>query len=187
MPLRLMQPHSLGVGRSQARVNAEWTERMVDMKKGMVMAVMASTLLALTYPCPAYAMAEQEVAELSIRVGEEFSICPELLQAAAWQESRYQEDAEAGGCSGLMQVSGCWHRERMERLGVVDLYDPEGNMRVAADYLAELFARYEDTGMVLMVYNGDSMAKEYQETGELSDYAAAVLEKSYQLEQEHGK
>lgn len=35
MPHRLMQPRSLGVGRSQARVNAEWTERMVDMKKGI--------------------------------------------------------------------------------------------------------------------------------------------------------
>ena len=28
-----MQPHSLGVRRSPARVNAEWTERMVDMDK----------------------------------------------------------------------------------------------------------------------------------------------------------
>lgn len=151
------------------------------------MAAAASALLALARPCPAYAMGEQEVTELSIRVGDEFGICPELLQAIAWQESRYREDAEAGGCSGLMQVSGCWHRGRMERLGVTDLYDPEGNMRVAADYLAELFARHEDTGMVLMSYSGDSMAEEYQETGELSEYAAAVLEKSYQLEREHGK
>lgn len=157
------------------------------MKLKTVVAALAGTWMALAAACPSHAMEEQEVAELSCRVGEEFGVCPELLQAAAWQESRYQEDAEAGECSGLMQVSGCWHRERMERLGVADLHDPEGNMRVAADYLAELFARYEDPGMVLMVYNGDSMAKEYQETGELSDYAAAVLEKSWQLEQEHGK
>lgn len=157
------------------------------MKKGMVMAVMASALLLLAHPCPAYAMGEQDVEELSIRVGKEFCICPETLQAIAWQESRYQEEAEAGGCSGLMQISERWHRERMERLGVTDLHDPEGNMRVAADYLAELAARYEDIGMVLMIYNGDSQAAEYGETGELSDYAAAILEKSYQLEQEHGK
>lgn len=157
------------------------------MKKGMVVAAMASTLLLLARPCPAYAMGEQEVEELSIRVGEEFCICPETLQAIAWQESRYQEEAEAGGCSGLMQISERWHRERMERLGVTDLHDPEGCMRVAADYLAELAAWYEDISMVLMIYNGDSQAAEYGETGELSDYAAAILEKSYQLEQEHGK
>lgn len=157
------------------------------MKLKTTVAALAGTWLALAAASPSHAMEEWEVAELSARVGEESGICPELLQAVAWQESGYQEDAEAGGCSGLMQVAGRWHRERMERLGVHDLYDPEGNMRVAADYLAELFARHEDPGMVLMVYNGDSMAETYQETGELSDYAAAVLERSCRLEQEHGK
>lgn len=157
------------------------------MKRRAVIALSVSALLVLVRPIPVYAVEEQEAEEISIQAGAEFGICPELLQAIAWQESRYQEDAESGGCSGLMQVSEQWHRERMERLGVADLHDPEGNMRVAADYLAELFARYEDAGMVLMVYNGDSRAREYRETGELSEYAAAVLEKSYQLEQEHGK
>ena len=155
------------------------------MRIKMFMAAMAAAWLVST--APAHAMEEQEVEELSARGGDEFGICPELLQAVAWKESGYREGAESGGCSGLMQVAGKWHRERMERLGVRDLYDPEGNMRVAADYLAELFATYEDPGMVLMAYNGDSMAKTYQETGELSGYAAAVLDKSYQLEQEHGK
>lgn len=157
------------------------------MKKRTIMVLISSVLLAFAYPCGVHAMEEQEVEEIAIRVGKEFDICPETLQAVAWKESRYQEKAEAGGCSGLMQVSGQWHQERMDRLGVTDLYDPEGNMRVAADYLAELFARYEDPGMVLMVYNGDSRAAVYQETGELSEYAEAVLEKSYQLELEHGK
>lgn len=149
--------------------------------------IFLTALAVLLHPQTAYAMEEQEVKELSDRVGEEFGICPELLQAVAWQESRYQEEAEAGGCSGLMQVSGRWHRARMERLGVADLHDPEGCMRVAADYLAELAGQYEDIGMALMVYNGDSQASEYQKTGELSEYAEAILEKSYQLETEHGK
>ena len=34
-------------------------------------------------------------------------------------------------------------------------------MLVAADYLAELFAQYEDLGMVLMVYSGDSGAEAF--------------------------
>ena len=42
--------------------------------------------------------------------------------------------------------------------------------------------------MVLMVYNGDSAASGYQNTGDgLSDYADSVLEKASQLEREHGK
>ncbi len=155
------------------------------MKQKIIIVLTALTVLL--HPQYGHAMEEQEVEEISARVGEEFGICPELLQALAWKESRYQEEAEAGGCSGLMQVAGRWHQERMGRLGVTDLYDPEGNMKVAADYLAELFARYEDPGMVLMVYNGDSQAAEYQKTGELSEYAEAVLEKSYQMELEHGK
>jgi hypothetical protein len=42
----------------------------------------------------------------------------------------------------------------MARLGVTDLYDPEQSMRVAADYLVELFERHCDVGLVLMIYNG---------------------------------
>ncbi|MCM1192694.1 MAG: lytic transglycosylase domain-containing protein [Acetatifactor muris] len=157
------------------------------MSRKTVTAAMAALVLSLAHAAPAYALEEREVEEISIRTGEEFGICPELLQAVAWQESRYQEDAEAGGCSGLMQVSERWHRERMERLGASDLHDPEENMRVAADYLAELAEEYEDIGMALMVYNGDSGAGEYRETGKLSGYAEAVLKMSYELEQKHGK
>lgn len=157
------------------------------MRRRNMAAVLAAIAIA-AFPLQASAMEEAEVEELSIRAGEEFGICPELLQAVAWKESSYREDAQNGGCTGLMQVSEYWHRERMQRLGVADLYDPEGNMRVAADYLAELFEQFEDTGMVLMVYNGDSTAYGYQNTGSgLSGYAGAVLEKAEQLEREHGK
>lgn len=71
---------------------------------------------------------------------------------------------------------------------MTNLYAPAENMKVAADYLAELAERYDDIGMVLMVYNGDSRAKDYQKTGNgLSDYANDILELSEQLEREHGK
>lgn len=134
------------------------------------------------------AMEEAEVRELSERIGAEYSLCPELLQVIARRESGYDETAEADGCIGLMQVSKRWHWDRMERLKVVDLYDPEGNMLVAADYLSELFAQYEDIGMVLMVYSGDSGAEAYARTGEgLSAYAQEVMEQAALLEREHGK
>lgn len=134
------------------------------------------------------ALPETEVRRLAERVGAEYNICPELLQAVAWRESRYDPMAANGRCTGLMQVDSRWHRDRMERLGVSSLHDPEGNMRVAADYLAELFSEYEEAAVVLMFYSGDSRAREYsQGTGEMSDYVWEVLEESMALEREHGK
>lgn len=157
------------------------------MKAVKVMAA-AAALGMLAVPVRAAAMEASEVQELAEKAGQEYGICPEFLQALAWQESGWQADASAGGCEGLMQVAACWHSDRMERLGVTDLYDPEGNMLVAADYLSELFRQWEDPAMVLMVYNGDSSALHYWETGEgISDYALEVLELSEQLEREHGK
>ncbi len=134
------------------------------------------------------AMTEDEVYEMAVEIGELYNICPEFLVSIAYQESRYDPDAKNGGCKGLLQISERWHKDRMERLGVTDIYDPYGNMLVAADYLAELFERWEDVGMVLMTYNGDSNARKYW-NGEvdLSEYASEILERSAEMERAHGK
>lgn len=121
------------------------------------------------------------------RVCEPYNICPELIEAMIERESRWNPEAVNGDCMGLMQISERWHRERMERLGVTDLFDPYDNILVGVDYMAELFERYEDPGMVLMVYNGDSRAKDLQATGNLSEYAEWILTRSAELEREHGK
>ena len=122
--------------------------------------------------------------EMSNEIGKEYNICPELLQSIAFQESRFQADAQNDGCTGLMQVNPAWHEERMRDLGVTDLYDPKQNMEVAADYLQELFGRYEDVGTVLMVYHGESGAVSKIEP---SQYADEILERSAALERLHGK
>lgn len=151
-------------------------------------ALLAAGILSLAQRMEVQAVSEAEVIEMSARIGAAYNICPELLQAVAWHESNYKEDAENDGCSGLMQVAGRWHGDRMARLQVADLYDPEDNMLVAADYLAELFAQYEDMGMVLMVYSGDSGAEAFAQSGQgLSEYAHEVMEHTYQLERQHGK
>lgn len=131
----------------------------------------------------------EEVVAISEELGGEYGVCPELIQAVCWQESRFQADAENGGCVGIMQVSPEWHRERMERLGVTDLTDMRQNMAVAVDYLAELAAEYEDVGAALMKYNGDRRLDELLEGGmaDVSDYARAVLELSAELERRNGK
>ena len=114
-------------------------------------------------------------------------ICPELVEAIIERESRWNPTAVNGDCMGLMQISGRWHRERMQKLGVTDLYDPFDNILVGVDYLRELFEKYEDVGMVLMVYNGDSRVKDLQATGNLSEYAEWILDRSAELERQHGK
>ena len=130
----------------------------------------------------------QEELEFYIeRVCEPVHICPEFVEAIIERESSYNPKAVNGDCIGLMQISERWHKERMAEFGVTDLTDPFDNILVGVDYLRELFEKYEDPGMVLMVYNGDSRAKDLQTTGNLSEYAEWILTRSAELEREHGK
>ena len=131
---------------------------------------------------------EYEIMQIANNVGERYGISPEFLASIAYYESRWNPDVSNGSCKGLMQVSERWHKGRMRKLGISDLKDPYGNMLVAADYLSELFAEYEDPGVVLMKYNGDSRAEKFRKgNASLSQYAENVLEKSMELERKHGK
>lgn len=130
----------------------------------------------------------EKVREISEELGEQYCICPELLQAMAWQESRFQPDAENQGCIGIMQISKRWHKDRMKRLGVTDLYDMRQNMTVAADYIAELAADGEPVEIALMKYHGESGTEEVMAgTREPSEYVTSILELSTELERRHGK
>ena len=122
-------------------------------------------------------------------IGQEYSICPELLEAMVEAESSGQKSATSsdGSCKGLMQVNEACHKDRMKKLSVDDIYDEEQNIRVAADYLLELFEEYEDPGLVLMKYNGTSNAEERAERGDYTYYARKILKRSYELERMHGK
>lgn len=97
-------------------------------------------------------------------------------------ESSGQAGATNGGCKGLMQIK--YHTERMNRLGVTDIYDPYGNILVGCDYLAELFAEYEDISIVLMKYNGTSGAVEkgYENR---TKYADEIIKRTMELERLH--
>lgn len=130
----------------------------------------------------------QEVVEISEELGSQYNICPELIQAICYKESRFQPDVESGGCAGIMQVAPEWHKSRMERLGVTDLKDMRQNMKVATDYLSELAESYEDVGVVLMIYNGDSSAQDVICGSDcVSDYAEEILSISAELERKNGK
>ena len=107
------------------------------------------------------------------------------------RESTLYLQATNGDCKGLMQISEHWHRERMERLGVTDIYDARGNILLAADYIAELRDTTEygyDLVYVLMRYNmaTDTANKLYKQ-GEYTDYALEIIAESKRLERLHGK
>jgi soluble lytic murein transglycosylase-like protein len=123
------------------------------------------------------------------KYGAKYGICPELLEAIAKKESRFQEDVidSTQSCYGLMQIKQSCHKERMKKLGVTNLLDIDSNVLVASDYLSELFEQYEDVGTVLMIYHGEKNAIKKGESGKLSEYASEILETSRYLEVKHGK
>jgi len=107
-------------------------------------------------------------------VAEAYGLDPAVVYAVMYTESRFQADAvgDNGESLGLMQIKAKWHQERMARLGVTDLLEPQQNILVGCDFLAELLAEYGDMYTALTVYRyGDTVI-----TGE--DYAAIVLELS---------
>lgn len=114
--------------------------------------------------------------ELTEEIGSQYNICPEVLQAMAWVESRFVEDAENGSCKGLMQVSVNVHKELISSLGYTNIYEPYHNITVACEILTEYMGSDTELYNALYKYNGGS-----------TWYAEKVLEISEKLEREHGK
>ncbi len=140
---------------------------------------------------PGYEYIEQtenrRVIELTEQMAQMYPICPELLQAMIFYESSNQPGARNGSCIGYMQVNPRWHRERMDRLGVSDLYDGYSNILTGTDYLMELIKEYGDVATALMVYHGERNAERSASEGVISDYAGRILNLSSKLERLHGK
>ena len=162
------------------------------MKKLKILAIALSASLVL----PKSVMAKEEIEPTHISVeaqvscyeyGEMYDICPELLMAMIEAESSGNPKAENGDCKGLMQISERWHTGRMEEIGADDIWSETDNIHIGANYLHELFNRYEDVALVLMVYNGESDAVEKAENGYISDYARKILDRSAELERWKGK
>lgn len=132
-----------------------------------------------------------EIKEICDEIGNQFDICPELLESMAYTESRFIPDVTNKKCYGLMQVNVKIHADRIEKYGYTaeDMFDPYKNMTVAADYLAELYETFGDENpIVLSVYSGnwDAVSK-YKETGYLTPYVEEVLTRSAQYERFHKK
>lgn len=115
-----------------------------------------------------------------------FKLCDEkgldakVVLALIFRESSFNASVVSGdNAIGLMQVIEKYHKARMERLGVTDLFDPFQNVTVGIDLLAELNDKYDNIGMALTAYNaGESGAqKRFFSKGVYdSSYALRVLE-----------
>lgn len=91
-----------------------------------------------------------------IRKCEETNIEPTIILAMIDRESDFEADVigDGGDSFGLMQIQPKWHTERMDKLGVNDLLDPEQNVAVGIDYMEEMLAKYDgNTDMALVAYN----------------------------------
>lgn len=163
------------------------------MRTAKVLTLLLAAALALTPAVTASAKydaeidAPDDVKEICEKYGAEYDICPELLEAICWNESRYTADITAGTCKGIMQINEPAHKDRLKNLGVTDIYDMDGNIHTGADYLAELFKSYEDPAVVLAYYHGEKNVIARTKKGQLSGYVKRILEKSEMLEKLHGK
>ena len=132
-----------------------------------------------------------EIKELCDEIGKQFDICPELLEAMAYNESRFIPTVTNKKCYGLMQINVKVHADRIEKYGwtAEDMFDPEKNITIAADYLAELYETYSDENpIVLSIYSGSwNAVEDYKEYGFLTPYVEEVLTRSAQYERLHKK
>lgn len=122
------------------------------------------------------------VIQYTNKIGPMYDIDPLLLQAMIFIESSNNPKAVNGRCCGYMQVNDKWHWDRMERLGVTDVYDGYGNILVGTDYLSELMKKHNgDISLSLAIYNGDSNAYYLHSIGEQSNYAKRITNLQYRL------
>lgn len=108
---------------------------------------------------------------------EEYGIRYELALAVVEIESGYDPDCTSScDARGYMQVIGKWHKDRMERLGVKDLYDPYGNLTVGVDYLSELINKYGDEEKALVCYNQGSLKGKTS-----TPYSRAIIKRAEEI------
>jgi hypothetical protein len=112
-------------------------------------------------------------------ISKAYEIDPYLIMSVIEQESEYNPRAKNGNCLGLMQVSSYWHKDRAERLGVTDFYDPYGNILLGVDYICELRGKYKDIYLVLMLYNMEhKTAFALYNNGQVSYYARTIVNRA---------
>lgn len=106
------------------------------------------------------------------KIAKRYGLNPDIVKALIEEESGWVASAEGdnGNSIGLMQIQERWHKERLTRLGITNLYDPEQNVTVGCDILSELLNKYGNYEDALSVYNSGS-------TEDGKAYAERILRK----------
>lgn len=101
------------------------------------------------------------------KMAKRYGLDSRIIKALIEEESGWLTSAEGddGNSIGLMQIQERWHKERMKRLGVTNLYDSEQNITVGCDILSELLNKYGNYEDALSVYNSGNVydGKQYAE------------------------
>lgn len=162
---------------------ATFEKRNKDMRIKKIMTAIAGIMIALGLNAIATAIDNPEVytkdlpdpvpvAQLEIndhidKMAKRYGLDSNIIKALIEEESGWVASAEGdnGNSIGLMQIQERWHKERMKRLGVKDLYDSEQNITVGCDILSELLNKYGNYKDALSVYNSGNThdGKQYAE------------------------
>ena len=130
----------------------------------------------------------QEVIESCEHWGDEYDICPEVLEAMCWHETRCRPELENAGCKGITQINPAYHKAAMEKLGIDDLFNYDQNIHLCAYTIRQYADEEEDLYYVLMCWNsGSTKGKRLFEEGKFTKYAIEVSNESWTLERQHGK
>ena len=101
------------------------------------------------------------------KMAKRYGLDSRIIKALIEEESGWLSSAEGdnGNSVGLMQIQERWHKDRMKRLGVTNLYDSEQNITVGCDILSELLNKYGNYEDALSVYNSGNIhdGKQYAE------------------------
>lgn len=112
-------------------------------------------------------VAQLEINSYVEKTAKRYGLDSKIIKALIEEESGWLASAEGdnGQSVGLMQIQERWHKERMKRLGVTNLYNPEENVTVGCDILSELLNKYGNYKDALSVYNSGNIhdGKQYAE------------------------
>lgn len=117
--------------------------------------------------------------------GVDYEMVFALIERESW--CKWDAEGDDGDSIGYMQIQERWHKDRMERLGVTDLSNPFGNVRVGVDYLAELYEKTGNWMDALAAYNyGLNGAQKHLWSEGIHEYAynTGIMERAQQLKDE---
>lgn len=104
-------------------------------------------------------MYPKKYSEYVAKYSQEYNLDEYLVYSVIKAESKFKSNAISNkGAKGLMQISDItknWAIEEL-KLGEIDIYEPETNIKIGCWYLNKLFKEFGELNLVIAAYNGGS-------------------------------